>query len=252
MNEARRGRAAARVALALLALTGLAGCDLVTGSDQEEGDIIGTWVLEEGGTASYLEVTSTTITVYDEEPDGCFVVRQAEILGRAGDRYTLSPAGSDRAFTYTIRRDADTLVITFEDRTITYQASDQDLSRLDVCTGGGSDPGIECSTLPAVSIGQTISGELTTSDSMDDGRYFDLYGLTLDAETAVQIDAASDVIDPYLYLYRADGTLIAQNDDAGDSTFDASIATTLQAGCYRIEVTSYFGEQVGPYTLSAN
>ena len=244
-------RAAALFAL-LLPLAGPVGCDLITGSDDEnDGSIHGTWVLQEDAGASYLEITSTTITVYDEEAGGCFTVRENEIVSRDGDRFTLSPVGSDLYFTYTIRREDDSLVIGFEDRTITYQPSDQDVAQLDVCTGGGDDPSIDCAALPAVSIGQTISGELTTGDPIVDSRYFDLYGLTLTAATAVRIDATSDVIDTRLFLYEADGTPITADDDGGTGT-NSRVEADLQAGCHRIEVTSYFAEETGAYTLQVN
>ncbi|MDZ7705408.1 MAG: PEGA domain-containing protein [Trueperaceae bacterium] len=100
-------------------------------------------------------------------------------------------------------------------------------------------------TLPA-----EVSGELSADDATrDDGRLVDLYTLTLDEATTVQIDMISDPLDPYLYLETADGAAIAENDDGPRGT-DSQIVAELAPGSYRILASSFFGGDTGPYTLS--
>ncbi len=251
----RARRFSARVALLLLLpMMGLAACDELTGSDDDDG-IEGTWVLTEGSESVFLQITSSTVTVYDGEIDDCFYIETYNLTPQEGDQYTIAEPNSGFSFTVTIRRDGDNLIVGFENETEVYEPSDQDLSQLEECAveaGGGGDPSITCSELPAISVGQAIDGELTTSDDMYEGRYFDLYGLTLSSETSVQIDATSDPVDTYLYLYEGDGTYITENDDASSETFNSRINTTLSAGCYRIEVTSWGDGETGAYTVSVN
>lgn len=248
---------AARLALLLLPLVGLAGCDAITGSD-DEASIEGTWVLTEGSSTLYLEITDTTVTVYDGVAGECFDIMELDIVGRDGATYTLEDPDSGYPVDVFMRVvDGQLSVGEPEGDTDPelYAPSDQDVSQLEECVytdgGGGTDPAIDCSSLPAITVGQSIDGELTTSDPVFEGNYFDLYGLTLDASTEVRIDLTSRSIDAYLFLYESDGTYIDEDDDGG-ADLDASLTTTLPAGCYRIEATSYFGDETGPYTLSVN
>ena len=252
-------RIAIRLALLLtLAFGGLAGCDAISGLTGDDDSIEGVWMVDEGTFVVFLEITSSTITVYDGDPSECFYIEVFNITNVDGDQYTITQAGTSFSITLTIRRDGDNLSISFTDNGTTeteiYQPSDQDVSQLQECTvaaGGGDDPAISCSALPAISVGQTINGDLSSSDDTFEGAYFDLYGLTLGSSTTVQIDAASSEFDTYLYLYQGDGTYIANNDDGGTGT-DSSLSITLDAGCYRIEITSFFSGETGSYTLSVN
>ncbi len=237
----------------MLPLAGLVGCDALTGSSNNDS-IEGTWVLTDGDYTVFIEVTSSTVTVFDGQMDTCFEREVYEITERDGEDYTLTEQTSGFSLTITIRRDGDNLTVGLGSETETYSPSDQNLAQLEICpveTGGGSDPSIDCSTLPAISVGQTIIGELTTGDDMNNSKYYDLYGLTLNAQTQVHIAATSDAVDMYLYLYESDGTFIMENDDGGTGT-NSSLMPTLDAGCYRIEVTSYFSSETGSYTVSVN
>jgi hypothetical protein len=252
-----RRHAARLVLLLMIPFAGLAGCDAILGSDAEEEGIEGTWVFEDGDFRVFLRITSTDVTVWDGMVGDCYYMEEYTITAQDGDEYTLTEASSSFSLTITIRREGDTLVIGIGgEQTEVYQSSDQDVTQLEICpvqAGGGDDPAIDCSALPAITVGQTINGELNTGDTMaDDGRYFDLYGLTLGGQTTVQIDAVSDPIDTYLYLYEDDGTFIAENDDADINTFNSRINTTLTAGCYRVEVTSFGSGETGTYSVSVN
>lgn len=244
--------------LLLLPLVGLAGCDAITGNDDDDS-IQGTWVDSGGTFPFYLEITNSSVTVYDGEEGGCFYIERYTIVSSDGDTYTLEEQTSSFQADVVLRVVDGDLHVTLSSEqgseTEVYTRSDQDVSQFEECTvdaGGGGDPSITCSELPAITVGQTINGELTTGDAMDSGRYFDLYGLTLGSQTQVQIDAMSDPVDTYLYLYGADGTYITENDDADSSTFDSRISMTLDAGCYRVEMTSWGDGETGAYTLSVN
>lgn len=236
----------------LIPILGLAGCDAITGASDSDS-IQGSWVRTEGGQTTYVEITSARIIVYDGRSDSCFQRAVYDIIDQDGDEYTLSGPTTTTGI-FTIRRQGDDLVIDDEGESRTFSPSDQDLAQLDICgvdTGGGADPTIDCSTLPAIDVGQTVTGELASTDEMNNGRYFDLFGLTLTAATEVHIAATSDAVDTYLYLYESDGTYIMEDDDGGTGP-NASMTTTLDAGCYRIELTSYFSAETGTYTLSVN
>ncbi|MXZ85866.1 MAG: S8 family serine peptidase, partial [Acidimicrobiia bacterium] len=82
--------------------------------------------------------------------------------------------------------------------------------------------------------------------------YARYYTFSLDREARVRIDLESKV-DAYLYLRRGldqrSASVIARNDDGGEGR-NSRIATTLGAGDYTIEATTYTFFQVGAFTLS--
>ncbi|MEW5800777.1 MAG: M4 family metallopeptidase [bacterium] len=83
------------------------------------------------------------------------------------------------------------------------------------------------------------------------GRYASYYTFTLDTNTSVQIDLESSV-DTYLYLLSGNagnGTVLKYDDDGGDN-YNSRIITTLSAGTYTIEATTYCSEKTGNFTLS--
>lgn len=256
MNSTAQGAGIRALALALtfvLPVVGLAGCDAITGSSDSDSTQ-GTWVLVEGNQTTFVEVTVSTIIVYDGRLDSCFERAVYDIIHQDGDTYTLSGPVATEVAIFTITRQGDDLVIDDQGQRRTFAASDQDLAQLDLCgvdAGGGADPSIDCSTLPTISLGQTVVGELSVGDDMNSGRYYDLYGLTLTSQIQVTIAAASNAVDTYLYLYESDGTFVTKNDDGGTGP-NSSMMPTLDAGCYRIELTSYFSGETGSYTLSVN
>lgn len=249
-------RAAARMAFLLLPLAFLTGCDLITGS---ELTVEGTWVGSEAGQTVYLEITNSTVTVYEEDSgDQCYAILELEITNQEGDEYTLSFPGESFSFTLIFRIEDDRLaVLDAEDpeaQATYYDSSDEDVSQFEECAvaaGGGDDPSITCSALPSIDVGQSITGELTTSDDSYESRYFDLYGLNLGSSQQVQIDLMSEDIDTYLYVYEDDGTYVAENDDGGEG-FNSSLTITIGPGCFRLEATSWGTGETGFYTISVN
>lgn len=90
----------------------------------------------------------------------------------------------------------------------------------------------------------------------EDGDFVDLYSISGDPGQQVTINLTSpasgaDIIDPYLELYRPDGSLVALNDDLGDEDLNARIVHTLDvAGSWIILVSSAEPRDTGVYTLS--
>lgn len=112
------------------------------------------------------------------------------------------------------------------------------------------------------SIGQAVNGSLGTSDCevMIEGeeKYVDVYRFSLAQSRGVVVGlfGRDDEFDAYLYLYDANGNLLAENDDFEPGTFDAGITRTLAAGEYYIVASSFATSDEapaghGPYTLNS-
>lgn len=117
-----------------------------------------------------------------------------------------------------------------------------------------------CTVIP-ISIGQMVSGSLSTGDCRSPARgssyYADRYSITGSAGQRVVILLTSPAFDTYLYLIGPSGSVIAQNDDGGGGTNSRIPAgggffTLPSTGTYTIEVTSYAQSTTGSYTLSVN
>ena len=112
-----------------------------------------------------------------------------------------------------------------------------------------------CAASIPITIGQTLSGTLTSTDcAFDDGSFVDMYRLAVAGSTRVQIDVSSSAFDTYLILFevQADGTLVAVafDNDAGPGA-DARIVQTLAANTtYLVAANSLLGGQTGPYSVS--
>ncbi len=252
-----RGPGLARLPLiaALVALAGVAACDSGTDPGGDLPDIEGTWEAASGGFTQYFEITATTLTEHWGVEGQCFISNSFTIVNRDGETVTLSSPGGGGSFSVILRREGSglRLVDPATQQSVLFSASTADVSQLTECGpgAGGSDPALTCSTLPAITLGQPINGSLEASDPTWLGSHYDLYGLTLDAQQQVTISQTSGQIDSYLYLYEFDGTYIDEDDDSGGG-FDSSLTVTLDAGCYRIETTSWAPGETGAYTLSVN
>lgn len=237
--------------LLILPLLALVGCDSITGDDD---DITGTWTATSDGSTEYLVITDTDVTVYTSDTgDTCFEQFNLDIISSTGDTYTLREAGSSFTADVVIRRSGDNLEVESEGESMIYSPTNANVSELDICAGGGDgDTSTACTQLEQITVGGTATGTLSTTDATaPSGAFYDLYGLQLSSQQEVQIDLSSNEIDTYLYLYESNGTLVASNDDAGE-TYDSSLTVTLSSGCYRIEASSYDAGETGSYTLSVN
>jgi outer membrane protein assembly factor BamB len=80
-------------------------------------------------------------------------------------------------------------------------------------SGGGP-----CTATP-ITIGQTVNGNLTTSDCpADDGTFYDVYSFSGTAGQRISILMTSSQFDTFLILNRPDGSPLAANDDGGGGT----------------------------------
>lgn len=107
-------------------------------------------------------------------------------------------------------------------------------------------------TLPDISLGLTVTGNLATTDLPSlqvPGAYSDLYQLVITAATPISIDLRSNEFDAYLaVLSSVSGAVLAEDDDSGGNG-NASILGTIFPGTYYIEVTSANPGATGAYTL---
>ena len=109
----------------------------------------------------------------------------------------------------------------------------------------------------AISYGQTLEGSLdlsdTTSVARTDSRA-DCYTFSSMADEGIIVSIISDDFDTYLSLLDPSGQIIASDDDGGEGS-DSRIPeegtlTIPSTGDYTIEVTSYFSDETGTYSLT--
>ena len=85
-----------------------------------------------------------------------------------------------------------------------------------------------------------------------EGSYAFYYPFTLTQKTELQIDVKSDQ-DTYLFLLEGNpdtGEVLLENDDIDSGNRDSRITTTLGAGDYTIEVTTYSADEIGDFILT--
>jgi hypothetical protein len=108
-------------------------------------------------------------------------------------------------------------------------------------------------TTQNIRYGQTVNGELATSDpQMDDDSHFDLWKFTGRQGEKIVVTMRSGAFDTYLALGRMEQgefSQIESNDDGGGGT-DSKIEFTLEAdGEYVIRANSLFEKGLGAYSL---
>jgi hypothetical protein len=103
----------------------------------------------------------------------------------------------------------------------------------------------------AISLGQTVSGQLTRNDCvLTDGTAADLYRFTLNQQRTIQIDMSSGSFDTFLFLFNGSGGVpIDENDDISLNNEDSRIVRTLPAGTYVIAATGFSSDDLGTYQL---
>lgn len=88
----------------------------------------------------------------------------------------------------------------------------------------------------------TFEGTMTSDD-------FHTYVLTLPRTADVTITVRSDAFDTLLSIFDEDGYFIDENDDMSDGSTNSQITSTFGAGTYLIDVSSFYGDGAGPYTI---
>jgi hypothetical protein len=107
--------------------------------------------------------------------------------------------------------------------------------------------------IPQISIGQTISANLTSSDSLyPDTTYYKFYQFTTTAGRPITIDLASSDFDPVLIIRGEDLPQSIVNDDGGPGCNSRVSQAFPGSGPYRILVntTSKPPRQTGRFTLA--
>ena len=113
----------------------------------------------------------------------------------------------------------------------------------------------ECATdLGALtaSVTETGSWDSDCPSTNQSGSYAHYYSFSLGRQTEVTIDLTSSR-DTMMYLLRGpgrDGAVITSNDDVVTGNTNSQIVSTLAAGSYTIEATTYTGGQTGVFTLT--
>lgn len=83
-----------------------------------------------------------------------------------------------------------------------------------------------------------------------DGTPANMYRLDVTERRNVRITMSSSDFDAYLSLYRADGTLIVNDDDGGDEGTDSEISMTLTPGTYYVAANVISASSAGSYRLT--
>lgn len=239
--------------LLVLPVAILAGCgEYLTENSSEE--VHGVWAAQQGDVTRYIDISSHEFALYIGTHSTCFDRRPYQIVNTNGENYAISLPGTVSAEELIIRRSGERLEIrnsSDPNSGTFYNSSNEDVSALDPCAGGGADPIVVCTELPRIAVGETVVGSLDAADPTTYyWTYFDLYALHLTTRQQVTIDLGSTDIDSFLSVYAEDGALIAENDDT--DTYDASLTLDLAPGCYRVEATSFDAEETGSYTLSVD
>jgi len=106
--------------------------------------------------------------------------------------------------------------------------------------------------LPELLPGETLTGQLTTSDGQNfkDGSYVDLYTFAGLAGDRIDVRVSSSDFDPYVTLFDPQGVPVAMNDDLAGSA-DAGIDFTLSDdGRHLVVVSGYSRLDLGHYSVS--
>lgn len=106
-----------------------------------------------------------------------------------------------------------------------------------------------------IALGDTLAGELAEGDCADWGPYVDAWRLELAFDTTVEVSMSSETFFPMLTLGDDAGVGYGwgwPDNREGDTTgvMTATLVTTLYAGSYRIDASSWGAGEAGPYSLS--
>lgn len=110
----------------------------------------------------------------------------------------------------------------------------------------------ENSTLSGPNNSNTLSGTLSSSDNQLDGKSLDLYQITFENDSLIDIQLNSQAFDPFLYLVRVSATQASIPsstflDDNSGSGNGSRINRSIQAGTYWLGVSSANNSGQGNY-----
>ncbi len=138
----------------------------------------------------------------------------------------------------------------------TIRATDQS-----ACTGTQAyilniAPGNPCTTPTLITIGQTVTGTLSTGDcTLSDGSFADLYRFSATAGQQIAVSLTATQFDAFLYLIAPSGNQLAFDDDGGGGTNarippGSGVITLPATGNYTIYANSFSAGETGSYTLT--
>ena len=112
-----------------------------------------------------------------------------------------------------------------------------------------------CDASTPITIGQTLSGALASTDcALQDGSFMDLYQIAVTANGRLQFDVTSSAFDAYLILFlrNPDGTSVAVGaDDNSAGGTNARITRDVVAGeTYLIGANSLLSNMTGAYQVT--
>ena len=110
-------------------------------------------------------------------------------------------------------------------------------------------PYLECTISSPYTPGTEVAGALTSGDCFDRESYWDLYHFTLGSRTTITIDLRTRWFLSELYLFDANGVLLAQGYGPDINTRDSHLAVSLPGGDYYIGVAAYLYGARGSYSL---
>ena len=107
-----------------------------------------------------------------------------------------------------------------------------------------------CLARTSHTLGSTTAGTLEGNDCrLADGSFIDFFSTVLPANAYLFRQSAG--FDAYLDLELADGTVIAENDDATNTSTNPAIKALLPAGTYLLGASSFDPNVTGAYTVSS-
>ena len=115
-----------------------------------------------------------------------------------------------------------------------------------------ANAGNPCQVTPTYSVGAPGQGKLSLADcQVSDGSFVDFYRVTIPAMGMYQFNQTSSVFNSYLLLLTTDFHVIAQNDDADNTSHNSSVRAILPPGDFLVGANSLNGREVGAYDLTS-
>lgn len=207
MTSILRRAASRRGPLVLLLLTVV----LLGGCDEDPANIVsdpitGTWVADMAGGTIFVVITEDELHYYTaSDTEECVdrTIYELEPLG--GNDYLLRSTLTPVELEARLVAQGGELTWQTESGALDLHESNADPAALPLCAGGGDDPALVCSELPAVEAGQEVNGALTDEDPSERGFFYDVYSYQPGAQATVDVTVTSTEIDAYLYVYDAAG-----------------------------------------------
>ena len=114
----------------------------------------------------------------------------------------------------------------------------------------GSDAAAGTSTAYSLGIGETASGNISIRGDQDWFHVSLVAGQTYTFALVGTGVGTANLQDPFLYLRKSDGGVVASNDDDGPGTNSTVTYQATSTGTYYLNAAAYQDSGTGQYTLS--